>query len=73
MDRVLDVVWWGGGTGTVGAVAIKCGTDWKGYIGQAAALESEQFDIERILDYGAKLSEKVARAIFPKIQEDYGV
>ncbi len=66
LKRVLEVKWWSGGHGTVGAVAITYQKGWRAYIGCCNSLResTENDDTVRILEYGTYLNQDIARSIF---------
>lgn len=65
--KAIDVRWYAGGTGGVGAVLCEDDITNKtmAYIGQANSV-TEQEDIESIKNWGAKLDKSVAEAMFGK-------
>lgn len=67
MIQVVDNRWYSGGTGTVGFVLVydELLKQYNCYSGVSTEFGDEQTDIERIKDYGAKVEQSVAQAMFP--------
>lgn len=71
-DGRLVIQWiWMNSRDTIGAVAVKLedSNEWTAYLG-AGNGHNEEADVKKIADYGYRLSEAVAVAMFPHITEE---